>query len=83
MFPVLPDPNPQEDDAKFFAFSKKAEDGPSRASKLSKTFPGTPKGFRVSSGNPESRLSIALGLGIPKGGLGTWDDPELLAVSSS
>ena len=37
--------------------------------------------FRVSSGNPESRLSIPLGLGIIKGGLGTWDAPELRTLS--
>ena len=36
---VFPDPSPQEDGAKFFEFSKRAEDGPSRAgSKLSKMF---------------------------------------------
>ena len=31
--------NPREDDAKFPEFSKRAEGGPSRASRLSKTFP--------------------------------------------
>ena len=58
IFPAVPDPNPQEDDAKFREFSKRAEDGPSRASWLSKTFPELPMVLRVSSGNPESRLSI-------------------------
>ena len=38
---------------------------------------------RVWSGNPESRLSIPLGLGKITGWLGTWDAPELLAVSGS
>ena len=83
IFPVLPDPNPQEDDAKFFAFSKKAEDGPSPAGRLSKTFPEIPMEFRVSSGKQESWLSRPLGLGILKGWLETWDDQELLAVSGS
>ena len=39
--------------------------------------------FRVSSGNPESRLSTPLGLKIFKSWVGTWDAPELLAVSRS
>ena len=58
IFPVVPHPNPQEDDAKFSEFSKRAEDGPSRAGRLSKTIPEVPTVFRVSSGNPESRLGI-------------------------
>ena len=37
--------NPQEDDAKFFEFSKKAEDGPSQAGRLSKPFPEVPIGI--------------------------------------
>ena len=44
------------------------------------TFPEVPMEFRVSSGNPESRPSIPLGLGTFNGWLGTWDAPELLAV---
>ena len=68
-------PNPQEDDAKFREFSKRAEDGPCRAGRLSKTFPEVPTVFRVSS--------CPLGLGIFKGWLGKWDAPELLAVSGS
>ena len=36
------------------------------------TFPEELSVFRVSSGNPESRPSIPLGLGIIKGCLGTW-----------
>ena len=51
IIPILPDPNPQEDDAKFFKFSKKSEYGPSRAGRLSKTFPEVPITFRVSGGN--------------------------------
>ena len=47
------------------------------------TFPEVPLVFRVSNGNPGSRQSIPLGLGIIKGWLGTWDAPELLAVSRS
>ena len=83
IFPVLPGPNPQEDDAKFCEFSKRAEDGPSRASRLSTTFPEVPIVRRVSSVNPESRQGSPLGLEIVKGWLGTWDAPELLAVSGS
>ena len=66
---VFPDPCQHEDDAKFFEFSKKAEDGPSQASRLSKTFPKVPIDFRVSSDNPESRLRIPLGLEIFEGWL--------------
>ena len=40
IFPELRGPNLQEDDAKFREFSKRAEDGPSRAGRLSTTFPG-------------------------------------------
>ena len=45
LFPVVPDPNPQEDDAKFPEFSKGAEDGPSRADRLSRTFPAVLHGI--------------------------------------
>ena len=38
---------------------------------------------RVVGGNPESRPSIILELGIVEGRLGTMDAPELLAVSGS
>ena len=79
----FPGPKSEEDDAKFFEFSKKAEDGPSRASWLSKTLPEETIFFRVSSGSPESRLSIPLGLERINGWLGTWDAPELLPVSRS
>ena len=68
---------------KFRELSKRAEDGPLRASGLSKTFPEVLIVFRVSSGNPESRLRMSLGLGIIKDWLGTWVAPELLAVSGS
>ena len=51
--------------------------------RLQKTFPEVSMEFRVSSGNPESRLSILLVLGIFKGWLGTWDAPELLALAGS
>ena len=57
----FPGPNPQEDDDKFFELSKNGEDSPSRLGTLSKTFPEVPLEFRVSSGNPESRLSIPSG----------------------
>ena len=83
LFPVLPGPNPQEDDAKFFEFSKRAEDGPSQAGKLSKTFPVVLNEFRVSGGNPDSRQGIVLGLAIFNGWLGTRETPKLLAVSAS
>ena len=36
IFPVVPHPSPQEDDAKFREVSKRAGDGPSRAGRLSK-----------------------------------------------
>ena len=48
--------------------------------RFQKKFPEVPIVFRVSSGNPESRLSVPLGLGTFQGWLGTWDAPELLAV---
>ena len=44
--------------------SQRAEDGLSRAGRPSTTFLETSIVFRVSSGNPESRLSTPLGLGI-------------------
>ena len=69
---VFPDPNPQEDDAKFFGFSKNAEDGRSQSGRPSKTFPEEPNEFRASCGNPESQLTIPRGLGIFKCWLGTW-----------
>ena len=49
MYPVLLCLNPKEDDAKFFEFSKKAEDGPSRASGFPKTLPEVPVEFRASA----------------------------------
>ena len=64
IFPVLPGPNPQEYDAKFSEFLNRAEDDPSRAGRLSKTFPDVPIIFRVSCGNPESRQGMVLGLGM-------------------
>ena len=82
-FPGVPSPNKQEDGAQFREFAKRAEDGLSRASRLSKTFPEVPIVFRVSSDKPASRLRISLGLGRIKGWLGTWDAPELLTVSGS
>ena len=50
--------NSSEEDVKFFELLKRAEGGPSRAGSRSKTCPEVPIVFRVSSGNPESRLSI-------------------------
>ena len=67
---IFPDVNPQEDDARFRQFSKRAEDGPSRAGRLSKTFPEVPIEFRVSSGNPASRLGIPLGIRNLQGSAG-------------
>ena len=52
----------REDDAKLREFSKRAEDGPSRAGRLSKTYPEVPTVFR-SCGSPESRQGIVLGFG--------------------
>ena len=63
--------------------TKRAEGSPPRAGSRTKTFPEKPKIFRVSCGNPESRLGMVLGLGIVEGWLGTWVAPELLAVSGS
>ena len=86
IFPAVACPKPQGDDAKFRERSKRAEDGPSRAGRLSKTFPEVPMVSRVSSGNPESRLRTPLGLGIIEGikvWLGSWDAPEPLACSWS
>ena len=80
---ILPLPigfNLQEDDAKFFELSKTADDGSPRAGRLSKTCPDVPDEFRVSSCKQESRLIIHLGI---IGWLGTWDNPELLAVAGS
>ena len=48
-----------------------------------KTFPDVPNEFRVSGCKRASRLSIARGLGTITGRLGTWENPELLAVSGS
>ena len=48
-----------------------------------KKFPEVPIEFSVSRGNPESGLRTSLGLGMIKGWPGTWDAPELLAVSRS
>ena len=47
---------------------------------LQKRFLMYPNEFCVSGCKQESRLIILLGLGILMGGLGTWDNPELLAV---
>ena len=55
ILPALPDPNPQEDDAKFFEFSKRAEDGPSRVGSRSKTFPEVPRIFRVCHAATQNR----------------------------
>ena len=77
---ILPLP---DNGAKFIEISKIDEDGPSRASRLSKTFPEVPIIFDVSSGNVESQQGIVLGLGVIKSWLGTWDAPELFAVSGS
>ena len=60
VLPALSGLYPREDDAKFLEFSKRAEDGPSRASRLSKN-------LSWSTGNPESRLGIPLRLGRVKG----------------
>ena len=83
IFPVIPGPNPQEDDAKFCEFSKRAEDGPSRAGRLSKNVSWSTKSIPCGKRQSESRLGIPLGLGMVKCRLGTWDAPELLAVSGS
>ena len=57
----------REDYDKFFEFSKNAEDGSLRAGRPPKTCPDVPNEFRVSGGNPESLLIIALGFGILMG----------------
>ena len=47
--PVSISLNLQEDDAKFFEFSKSADDGSPREGRPSKTCPDVPNEFRVSS----------------------------------
>ena len=83
IWPVLIGFNLQDGDAKFFEFPKSADDGSLGAGGPSKTCPDVPNEFRVSGCKQESRLIIPLGLGILMGLLGTWDNPELLAVSGS
>ena len=65
IFPVVPDPNPQEDAPKFREFSKRAEDGPSQASTLPKTFPVIPiiipctmRQSRIAAGHLSGTLNI-------------------------
>ena len=85
VFPAMSGLNPQEDDAKLFEFSKRAERGWSFSSRYSfkKVSWSTLNNPCVPCANPESRQGIDLGLGIVKGSLGTWDAPELLAASGS
>ena len=52
--------NLQEDDAKFFEFSKNAEDGSLQAGRPSKTCPDVPNESRVLGCKQESRLIIPL-----------------------
>ena len=59
--------NLQEDDAKFFEFSKSADDGSPRAGRPSKTCPDVPNEFRVTGCKQKSRLIIPLGLGMLMG----------------
>ena len=66
-FLVLSFPNLREDDAKFLELSKNSEGCPSRAGRSSRTFLGIPIPFRVSRGNPESRLCVPPRVGIFKG----------------
>ena len=80
---VLPDLKSKGDDFKFLGVVKNDGDGPSGEGGSSKTYPEVLIEFRVWCGNPESRLFIPLGLGILEGRLGTWDIPQLLAVSGS
>ena len=56
--------NLQEDDAKFFEFSKSAEDGYLEQVDLHKTCPDVPNEVRVAGCKQESQLSILIGLGI-------------------
>ena len=50
---------------------------------FSKTFPDLPYKFCVSGRRRKSRLSIPRAFGKITGWLGTWDNPELVAVSTS
>ena len=68
---------------KFFEFTQRAENSPSRAGWLSKKFPELPTVSRVVGANSESRLGIPLELDITIGWPGTWDVPEQFAVSGS
>ena len=75
--------NLQEDDAKFFEFSKSADVGSPRGGRPSKTCPGVPMSSVFQAASKRSGLISPPGLGMLMGCLGTWDNPELLAVSGS
>ena len=68
IFPVSIGFNLQEDDDKFFEFSKNGDNGsPQSGRYLKKTCLDTPSEFRVSGCKQESRLIIPLGLGMVRG----------------
>ena len=69
---------------KFCEFSKRAEDGPSRAGGLTKTFPEFTHMFSVYRAAIQNRGQAFLwDSDIIKGWLGMWDALEQLAVSGS
>ena len=62
VFPVGACRNPQEDDAKFLEFSKKADHGPSGASRLSKTnLPNTQNIPCITRQSPKTRKYSRVG----------------------
>ena len=75
------DTNSQCVSVTLLAFPKQAAVG--SFSRSSKMFPAVQYKFHVSSCKQESRLSIPHRLGTITRWLGTWDNPELLAVSRS
>ena len=75
-------PNPQEDDAKFCEFPKRTEDGCEQVG-FQKRFLKYPS-YSVYQAAVQNRGCASLwDSEIIKRWLGTWDAPELLAVSGS
>ena len=82
ILPVSHGLHSQGDDVKLLGILKNDGDGPSGASRSSKTFPEVSNEILL-CGKQESRPIIPLKLRILEGWLGTWDIPELLGASGS